>query len=634
MTENPSRQTLEGIPQSRRLLQELEQVFREVESSTTDIFKKLEINTERNELVREIDEAILRATFSPQEVLDLIINRCLPKTGAQHGQLVLYRQNKLMVAASTEADRIGQELPLSGSLCGKAIIEGEPQHYPDVNMIPVDKYTRYHDDTNSELAVLIKPKLSNRVLGVLDLERTQAGLFDETSVGFAELLARQAAIAISHTQTWSGIKTLYEISNSLLSGEVSLESGYQRILDAILEEFDFEHGQILRLIGRDLIIIASSRKEDIGLRPGENSSICGRYLISEDGRDILVIPDIEKSRYAEFYLGLLKSAEGIPMRSEMIVPLIENNRVIGAVNIESPRVDIFSDLERNLLGLIRGLIANAISATLTRTTRMNQGRIEAASLALTQLGSVAQSFLHSFGNSIGDARAKLIELSGHLSQQRDVLPIRKDKISVKDFIGMVTGKLFEAKEILDDFSERFNPSHPRFQIQEMDMEKVAATALRRAKKRYVNLPIEFQFESRLPEESKKNVGSQSICRVSEQVYEVLGNILDNGVEAILERGPGYESGRIRVEIELPDPFRVILRIEDNGIGISEQVQPKVFEYSFSTRKETRGSHGIGLWFCDLYVKQRGGEISFKTTEGEGTVFEVLLPTVLADTGFQ
>jgi putative methionine-R-sulfoxide reductase with GAF domain len=634
MAEDSNRHALEGIPQSRRLLQELEQVFRKVESSTTDIFKKLEINTERNELVREIDEAILRATFSPQEVLDLIIDRCLPKTGAQHGQLVLYRQNKLIVAASTEPNRVGHELPLPASLCGRAIIEEEPQHFPDVSKIPLDKYIRYHDDTISELVVLIRPRLSKRVLGVLDLERTQKGLFDETSVGFAELLARQAAIAIGHTQTWSGIKTLYEISNSLLSGEVSLESGYQRILDAILEEFDFEHGQILRLIGRDLVIIASSRKEDIGLRPGENSSICGRYLISEEGRDILVIPDIEKSRYAEFYLGLLKSAEGIPMRSEMIVPLIENNRVIGAVNIESPRVDIFSDLERNLLGLIRGLIANAISATLTRTTRMNQGRIEAASLALTQLGSVAQSFLHSFGNSIGDAKAKLIELSGHISKQGDILPIRKDKIPVKDFIGMVTGKLVEAKEILDDFTERFNPSHPRFQIQEMDMEKVATTALRRAKQRYRNLAIDFQFENRLPEESKKNVGSQSICRISEQVYEVLGNILDNAVEGILERSQGAKDGRINVELELPDPFRVLLRIKDNGIGISDEVRPKIFEYGFSTRKETRGSHGIGLWFCELYIKQRGGEISFDTVVGEGTTFEVLLPTVLADTGFQ
>jgi hypothetical protein len=60
------------------------------------------------------------------------------------------------------------------------------------------------------------------------------------------LLAGQAAIAIAHTQTWAGVRMLYEISTSLLSGTVALEETYQTILNAILEDSTFEHGQILR----------------------------------------------------------------------------------------------------------------------------------------------------------------------------------------------------------------------------------------------------------------------------------------------------------------------------------------------------------------------------------------------------
>src|SRR5205814_7740699 len=118
---------------------------------------------------------------------------------------------------------------------------------------------------------------------------------------------------------------------------------YQNIIHAILQEFDFAHGQILRLVEDEFVIIASSRKDDIGLRPGKETSVCRRYLIAEGKRKILVIPNITTSPYADFYLGLLQAAEGEPMLSVMTVPLIENDRLIGALNIESPRVGVFSD---------------------------------------------------------------------------------------------------------------------------------------------------------------------------------------------------------------------------------------------------------------------------------------------------
>jgi signal transduction histidine kinase len=617
-----------GIPQSKRLLLELEKIF-----------NQLEVNIERNELIREMDKAILRSTFSPQEVFNIIVQKGLSKTGSQHGQVVQYRRNRLVVAASTESKRVGQELPLQNSLCGKAVLEREMQHYQDVSQISPENYVRYNEETKSELAVLIKPEHSTRILGVLDLEREQLGFFDQTEVAFAELLAGQAAIAIGHTQTWTGIKMLYEISTSLLSGELTLEKGYQTILEAILEGFDFEHGQILRLVGDEFVIIASSYKDDIGLRPGRDTSICGRYLIAEGGRTIKVIDDIESSPYTEFYLRLLQADSGRPMRSEMIVPLIENNHLIGALNIESPQVGIFSDLESNLLGLVSGLMASAISATFTRTSRVNKSRIQAANLALTQLGNVAQSFLHRFNNSIGNARGRLLELNDHL-RDSEIPAIRDGQIPVTDFIADVTKTLTEARKIIDEFSDRFNPNDPRFQIQQMSMEVVAKTAFEKAKERYAPLPIEFRFENRMPkadnllplaeDELKKDVGSQSLCHLSDQVYEVLDNLLDNAVEAIMERGTGYIDGYVNMVLELPDPFHVRLQIKDNGPGIDEAIKQRIFEFGFTTRKKKRGSRGIGLPFCELYIQQKGGQISFTSPPGEGTTFEVILPTILTD----
>lgn len=450
LSEVPARST-------RRLLGELETILQE-----------LETNEARNKLILEMDKAILRSTFSPQEVFDLIIQKCLSTTNSQYGQVIQYRRNKLTIVASSDLGRVGKELPLHHSVCGTAVLDGETQHHADVSQVPQGKYVRSYNETMSELAIPIKPEQSSRVQGVLDLQRDQLGPFPPTSVAFAELLAGQAAIAFAHTQTWAGVRMLYEISTSLLSGNVTLEESYQTILEAILEGFDFEHGHILRLVGDEFVILASSHNKEIGLRPGRNTSICGQYLIANGGRDILVINNMDESDYRDFNLNLL-GAEDEPMCSEMIVPLIENNRLIGALNIESPQIGIFSDLDRNLLGIIGKLIARAISATFTRTTQIERERVEAATLALTQLGNVAQWFLHRFGNSVGDARGRLIELKDHLADNQ--LPaMRNGKIPVTKFIADVTDKLTEARKIIDDFSNRFNPADPHFQFAERDLE--------------------------------------------------------------------------------------------------------------------------------------------------------------------
>src|ERR1700682_501150 len=88
--------TVLSTPQRRQeLLSELEEIVSE-----------LNAHEERHELIREIDEAILRSTFSAQEVLNLIVQKCLFETGSKHGQVVQYRHNTLTVVATTETGRL------------------------------------------------------------------------------------------------------------------------------------------------------------------------------------------------------------------------------------------------------------------------------------------------------------------------------------------------------------------------------------------------------------------------------------------------------------------------------------------------------------------------------------------------
>jgi len=595
------------------------------------LFEELKASAERTQLIAEIDRAILRSTFSPNEVFELIVQKCLQKTGCRHGQIVEYRRNRLIVTASTDPTRVGQELPMDRSLCGTAIKELATQHCPEVAKLPAESYVRFHGDTASELVVLIKPEQTAWIMGVLDLEREVLGDFGPNAIAFAELLARQAAIAITNTRTWSGTKILYEISTSLLSGSLALEDSYQRILDSVLDVFDFEHGQILRLIGDEFVILASSRKEDVGLRAGRHNSVCGRYLIEEHGRDLLVLNNIEESEYREYYLRLLHS-EDQPMRSEMIVPLIDNKRLVGALNIESTQIDMFSDLDRNLLGIVGGLMVAAISATFSRRRAVSLSRTEVANVALTQLGDVAQSFLHRFANGIGDSRARLLELMPLLPSTPDP-GLRRGSISVSSFVSSIADRLADAGKTLAEFGDRFDPTRPRFQLIEFDLEQVARVALDQARARHATYSVSFEFISRVPSgtgRSAEDVRGKPICMLSEQIYEIIENLLNNAVEAIQEKGTHFSAGQVSMLVELQDAFHARIEITDNGVGIAAGNQDRVFEFGYTTKKNRQSRGGIGLWFCDLYIRQRGGTISCASRVGEGTTFEIVLPTVLAE----
>ncbi len=113
-----------------------------------------------------------------------------------------------------------------------------------------------------------------------------------------------------------------------------------------------------------------------------------------------------------------------------------------------------------------------------------------------------------------------------------------------------------------------------------------------------------------------------------QLDQVLLNLLVNAKDAT-STDPQIkiqtDNRTLNNPIELPLPpgdyFR--LRVTDNGSGIAEDVQPKIFEPYFTTKDVGEGT-GLGLSTVAAIIEKGGGHISFQTSP-EGTTFEVLLP---------
>jgi signal transduction histidine kinase len=122
----------------------------------------------------------------------------------------------------------------------------------------------------------------------------------------------------------------------------------------------------------------------------------------------------------------------------------------------------------------------------------------------------------------------------------------------------------------------------------------------------------------------------ALSRVS--IDQVLMNLVSNARESL-----GGGKGLVRVSLNEydeealgpPPPALagtasiVVLQVSDNGCGISEESQPRVFERYFSTK----GGTGFGLSTVLEIVESAGGVVSFQSTEGTGTTFTVLLPGI-------
>lgn len=108
----------------------------------------------------------------------------------------------------------------------------------------------------------------------------------------------------------------------------------------------------------------------------------------------------------------------------------------------------------------------------------------------------------------------------------------------------------------------------------------------------------------------------------------LGQIITNFVNnALLHAFADIDRGVMKLGCALLDEHHVEIIFSDNGNGMSEDVKNQIFDPFFTTQLGTGGS-GLGMHIVhNMVTGLLGGEINVSSTQGEGTVFRVVLPLV-------
>ncbi|MEG4105494.1 response regulator [Microcoleus sp. S13_C5] len=117
-----------------------------------------------------------------------------------------------------------------------------------------------------------------------------------------------------------------------------------------------------------------------------------------------------------------------------------------------------------------------------------------------------------------------------------------------------------------------------------------------------------------------------------QLNQVFMNILANAMEAIDEGNQGRtyteiqaQPNQIIIKTELSPEQQAVIRIQDNGKGMTNEVKEKIFDHLFTTKSVGKGT-GLGLAIArQIVVEKHGGMLEVSSTLGRGTEFIISLP---------
>ena len=105
------------------------------------------------------------------------------------------------------------------------------------------------------------------------------------------------------------------------------------------------------------------------------------------------------------------------------------------------------------------------------------------------------------------------------------------------------------------------------------------------------------------------------------IEQVFGNLLDNALKYRAKDRPI----RIGVSGRVRSGDSVCIDVIDNGRGIAEQDQERVFELFRRAGVQDQPGEGIGLAYVRTVIRNLGGDITVTSKIGEGTTFRLVLP---------
>lgn len=234
-----------------------------------------------------------------------------------------------------------------------------------------------------------------------------------------------------------------------------------------------------------------------------------------------------------------------------------------------------------------------------------------------------------------------------IKEQKERLSFREKEEAWREMAKQVAHEvknpLTPMKLTIQNFERKFDPADPQITEKVKKMSKIMVDQIDLV----ATVANAFSQFAQLPEKHNEifdvNQEIKNIIRIfsDEKIYfhsnkdkilvdmdkiylsRIVTNIVSNARQARDENRENI----INVDVEQRQK-RIIITIEDNGVGIPEDLYQRIFEPNFTSKSS---GMGLGLTMVRKMVEDYKGEISVKSTVGKGTMFTISLPSNVPQT---
>lgn len=336
-----------GIIHNIRLLEEARQRALQVEAAA-EIARDISAALNLDELLQKA-VSLIRERFSFYHAAVFLID--------ESGEYAVIRE--ATGEAGAQMKRQGHKLTVgSKSIVGYVSSRGEPLVVNDTSRDATYYPNPLLPNTRAEAAIPLR--VGERILGVLDVQSTEPYTFDEDILRTLRILADQLAVALLNAELFATTqehlaqhRLLHHITSTAAAGS-TLEEALQNAVQGLQVTLGGDRVSIL-LADKDKKFLEvkafSGYSEEVrGLRVPFGSGITG--WAAQQRRPLRIGDVTADPRYIQV------SPE---TRSELALPLLYRGEVLGVLNIESERINAYSESDEEMLSTLAGSLAAIIA---------------------------------------------------------------------------------------------------------------------------------------------------------------------------------------------------------------------------------------------------------------------------------
>jgi sigma-B regulation protein RsbU (phosphoserine phosphatase) len=277
-------------------------------------------------------------------------------------------------------------VPLEEGITGAAATSRLPVMVDDVRQDP--RYLNALDAVRSELAVPMMAR--GKLVGVLDMQSTRVKAFTEQDSSLLRLIAARVAASIENARLYRRVdrqnrtlRTLANVSHEF-SAILDLDELLSKIAETIRALIDYDAFSIF-LVDANKKVLRHRFSVRYDQRVNLDNVPLGKGITgaaAESRETVRVVNTLDDPRYI---------ASHAEIRSEMAVPLVVQDRVVGVLDVESERIGYFTEDHQRTLSLLAPQLASSVeNARLYEELAAREQRMEQDLKAARKLQHVLQ----------------------------------------------------------------------------------------------------------------------------------------------------------------------------------------------------------------------------------------------------